>query len=72
MAKLETKILKNDGHTMQCEICYEMTRRAYKDSEEEEYWNDVFTGKLRPIKYKLILQVTKRVFDSWKVCIEPK
>lgn len=64
--KLITKILKNDGHTMQCDICYDMTRRGYND--EDEYWEDLFRGKLKTIKFKLILQVDKKTFDKWMIC----
>lgn len=71
MKKLETKILKGDyGHTFQCDICYEVERREYKN--EEDYFEDLFRGKLKPIKYKLVMQIDKKVFDKWLVCTNPK
>lgn len=66
--KKPIKILKNDGHTFQCDICYEMERREYKS--EEDYFEDLFRGKLKPIKYALVAQIDKKTFDKWVVCLE--
>ena len=65
MTKLQ-KIIKNDGHTFQCDICYEMERRDY--SKESTYFDDLWRNNLKPIKYNLVMQVDKKTFDSWKVC----
>lgn len=67
---MKNKILKNDGHTFQCDICYEMERRGYKS--EEKYFEDLFRDEVSNIKYKLTIQVDKKTFDSWRVCLEPK
>ena len=40
------------GHILQCDICFEMTRRGYKS--EDKYWNDLFANKLKPIKFRII------------------
>ena len=64
---MKTKILKNNGHVLQCDICYEMERRGYKD--EGDYFEDLFRGKLKKIKHKIVVQIDKKAFDSWKVCL---
>ncbi len=58
------------AHIFQCDICYEMTRREYKN--EEDYFEDLFRGKLKPVKYKLVMFINKKIFDSWMVCLEGK
>ena len=40
------------GHIFRCYICFEMTRRGYKS--EEKWWDDFFSHKEKPVKYKLI------------------
>lgn len=63
---LTTKILKNDGHTFKCDVCYEMERRGY--TSEQKYFDDCFSNTLKPIKYKLLVQVDKKTFDKWSIC----
>lgn len=56
--KVKTKIIKwGNAHIFNCDICYEMVRRDYKDlsmDTEGEYWDDFFAGELKPIKFKLV------------------
>lgn len=49
------KIYKSEysgWHTLTCDICGDMAKREYYS--EAKYWDDVFGGKLKPIKYKLV------------------
>ena len=50
---MKTIILEwGNAHIFQCDICFQMTRRGYRS--ESKYWDDVFSNKLRPVKFKLI------------------
>jgi hypothetical protein len=52
MEKMKEKVIKwGDYHVLRCAVCWEMERRGYRS--EEVYWDDVFSGKLRPVKYWL-------------------
>jgi len=50
--KKEIIIKWGEGHLLQCDICFEMTRRNYRS--EDKYWSDFFANSLRPIKFKMI------------------
>jgi hypothetical protein len=49
---MKTKLV--DKHTMKCDICYNMAQRDYLS--ETKYWDDLFEGQLKPIKYKLVVK----------------
>ena len=49
------KIYKSEiggWHTITCDTCSDMCKRGY--TSEEKYWDDLFSNKLKPIKYKLV------------------
>jgi len=59
MEKMKEKVIKwGDYHVLRCAVCREMERRGYHS--ETKYWDDFFSGKLKPVKYQLIKDSQKK------------
>lgn len=57
------KIYWGDWHIFGCDICYEMERRGYEAGSmdsEDEYWEDFFAHKLKPVKFRLVKATKKK------------
>ncbi len=58
---LEEKDIKKmkivNYHTTRCTICKEMSLRGYRS--ESKYFDDLFVGKLKPVKYRLFYTPSK-------------
>jgi hypothetical protein len=50
---LEVKTVKwGSGHVFDCLCCFDMERRGYES--ENDYWDDFFERKLKPVAFKLV------------------